>query len=271
MKPATRQTTINAASSRLASQIGAARRMTTVFHGTNATTPRPSSPWLTVVRVDGTAVPNAKASQPLKKAPTISSRSATLVRRPARPNRAPGIGVGPQLPGPGPAGLLRRRSGTRVPPRYRVTRPPERRLGEYHVRSQLGRPPQEDVHPLVDVLRWRAVYRPGVQEGNLDHRLLVGTQCSGRLPTTDPFRVRPRRDSIRQPGHPADLVGADPAEFGDLGQRRGEQPALPISRPNRQARHDPEKRQHDDAVCDQEAAAAPQRTAIPHGVGQYCD
>src|SRR5215212_2112791 len=237
MKPATRQMTINATSSRLANQIGAARRMTTVFHGTKATTPRPSSPWLTVVRVDGTAVPNAKASHPLKKAPTISSKSATLVRRPARRNRAPRIGVEPQLPGPGPAGLLRRRSGSGVPPRYWGTRPPERRLGEYHVRSQLGRPPQEDVHPVVDVLRWRAVYRPGVQEGNLDHRLLVGAQCSGRLPTTDPFRVRPRRDPIRKAGHPADLLGADPAEFGDLGQSCGEHPALPISRPNRQTQH----------------------------------
>src|SRR5215212_4096917 len=197
MKPATRETTINATSSRLVNQIGAARRMTTVFHGTNATTPRPISPWLTVVRVDGTAVPKAKASHPLRKAPTISSRSATLVRRPARRNRAPRIGVGTQLPGPGQAGLLRRRTGSRVPLRHSGTRPTERRLGEYHVRSQLGRPPQEDVHPLVDVLRWRAVYRPGVQEGNLDHRLLVGTQCPGRLPTTDPFRVRPRRDSIR--------------------------------------------------------------------------
>src|SRR5829696_7602724 len=259
MKPATRQMMINATSSRLASQIGAARRMTTVFQGTNATTPRPSSPWPTVVSVAGTTVPTAKASHPLKKAPTVNSRSATLVRRPARRNTPPRIGVGPQLPGPRRARLLDRRSRSgMLRPRDRRTWPAERRLGEYHVRSQLGRPPQEDVHPLVDVLRWRAVYRPGVQEGNLDHRLLVGTQCSGRLPTTDPFRVGPRRDSIRQAGHPADLVGTNPAEFGDLGQRRGEQPALPISRPNRQARHDPEKRQHDDAVCDQEAAAAPQ-------------
>ncbi len=128
----------------------------------------------------------------------------------------------PQLPGPGLARLLHRRSGSgMLPPRHRRTWPAESRLGEYHVRSQLRRPPQEDVHPLVDVLRWRAVYRPGVQEGNLDQRLLVGTQRSGRLPTTDSFRVRPRRDPIRQAGHPADLVRTDPAEFRDLGQSCG--------------------------------------------------
>src|SRR5512133_922718 len=147
MKPATRQTTISATNSRLASQIGAARRMITVFHGTNATTPRPSSPWLTVVRVDGTAVPKPKASHPLKKAPLISSRSATFVRRPALRTMRPCIGVDHELPGLGLARLLHRRTGSgMLPPRHRRTRLARSRPGQYHVRSQLRRPPQQDVH-----------------------------------------------------------------------------------------------------------------------------
>ncbi len=60
--------TMTATSSRLARRRAGARRTMTVFHGTRATTARPSRPWAVVARVALIGRPAAKASQPVTNA-----------------------------------------------------------------------------------------------------------------------------------------------------------------------------------------------------------
>ena len=81
--PPTRHATIATTSSRLATRTRRARRTTTDFHGTSATTPSPSRPWARVTSPAGTGSAVANASQPVRNAPTRRANSARLVRRPA--------------------------------------------------------------------------------------------------------------------------------------------------------------------------------------------
>ena len=78
------QTMIKPTSARLATRNAGARRTIMVFHGMSNTTASPNKPWTTVVSRAGIGVPAAKARPPVRAAPTSTTSSARLVRRPAR-------------------------------------------------------------------------------------------------------------------------------------------------------------------------------------------